>query len=279
MVVKLGFIKLGNIGVAPLLELALDERAEREDIDVRVFGSGAKLTPEQAEDLAERLIAYKPDLAVSVSPNAALPGPKRIREKLKEAGIPLITVTDAPGKKAVKDIEEKGFGYIIVEGDAMIGARREFLDPVEMLIFNADIIKVLSVTGVFNVFQEAFAQVIEAIKKGEKPQLPRIVVNAETAVKAAGFSNPYAQVKAMAAYEILRKVAEMNMEGCFKIQERERYVPMVAAAHEALRAAVTLANEAREIEKSLDTVLRKPHDKEGRILVKRKLLEKPSASG
>ncbi|MHC1586114.1 MAG: F420-dependent methylenetetrahydromethanopterin dehydrogenase [Candidatus Hecatellaceae archaeon] len=277
MAVKIGFIKLGNIGVAPLIELALDERAEREDIEVRVFGSGAKLTPEEAEDLAEKLIAYKPDLAVAVSPNAALPGPKRVREKVSEAGIPLISITDAPGKKAVKDIEEKGFGYIIVEGDAMIGARREFLDPVEMLLFNAEIIKVLAVTGVFNVLQEAFAKVVDALKRGEKPELPRIVVTAEVAAKAAGFTNPYAQVKAMAAYEILRKIAEMNVEGCFKIQERERYVPLVAAAHEALRAAAQLADEAREIEKGLDTVLRRPHDKEGRILQKRKLLEKPTA--
>ncbi|RLI30393.1 MAG: F420-dependent methylenetetrahydromethanopterin dehydrogenase [Candidatus Hecatellales archaeon] len=277
MVVKIGFVKLGNIGVAPLLELALDERAEREDIDVRVFGSGAKLTPEQAEDLAEKLVAYKPDLAVIVSPNAALPGPKKVREKLHEAGIPAISVTDAPGKKAVKDIEEKGFGYIIVEGDAMIGARKEFLDPVEMLLFNAEIIKVLAITGVFNVLQDAFAQLIESLKQGAKPELPRIVVNSEVAVKAAGFQNPYAQVKAKAAYEILKKVAEMNVEGCFKVQERERYVPIVAAAHEALRAASLLADEAREIEKTLDTVLRKPHDKDGKVLVKRKLFEKPSA--
>lgn len=277
MVVKLGFLKLGNVGVAPLLELALDERAEREDLDVRVFGSGAKLNPEQASDIAEMLVAYKPDLAVVISPNAALPGPRKARERLAEAGIPTVVVSDAPAKKAVKEMEEKGFGYVLVEGDAMIGARKEFLDPVEMLIFNADIIKALAVTGVFNVFQEAFASMVETLKRGEKPQLPRIIVNKEVAVEAAGFFNPYAKAKAMAAYEMLRKVAELDVEGCFKVQERERYVPIVAAAHELVRAAMRLADEAREVEKNLDEVLRKPHDKRGKILSKRKLMEKPSA--
>lgn len=277
MVVKLGFIKLGNIGVAPLLELALDERAEREDLDVRVFSSGAKLTLKQASDLAELLISYKPDLAVVISPNATLPGPREVRERLADAGIPTLVVSDAPAKKATKDMEEKGFGYILVEGDAMIGARKEFLDPIEMLIFNADIVKVLAITGVFNVFQETFASIVEALKKGEKPPLPRIIVNKEAAVEAACFCNPYAKAKAMAAYEMLRKAAELDVEGCFKVQEREKYVPIVAAAHEMVRAAMKLADEAREMEKSLDEVLRKPHDKRGRILSKRKLMEKPVA--
>ena len=43
-VVKVGFVKVGNIGSAPLLEFLLDERAERQDIDVRVVSSGAKLS-------------------------------------------------------------------------------------------------------------------------------------------------------------------------------------------------------------------------------------------
>lgn len=40
--VKIGILKVGCIGSAPLLEFLLDERAERRDIAVRVVGSGAK---------------------------------------------------------------------------------------------------------------------------------------------------------------------------------------------------------------------------------------------
>jgi hypothetical protein len=39
--VKVGIFKCGNIGTAPLLELLLDELADREDISVRVITTGA----------------------------------------------------------------------------------------------------------------------------------------------------------------------------------------------------------------------------------------------
>jgi methylenetetrahydromethanopterin dehydrogenase len=42
-----------------------------------------------------------------------------------------------------------------------------------------------------------------------------------------------------------------------------------------MRAAAKLADEARELEKANDSVLRKPHAKDGRLLTKTKLLEKP----
>ena len=42
MVLKVGIIRCGNIGTSPLVDLILDERADRKDIDVRVLGSGAK---------------------------------------------------------------------------------------------------------------------------------------------------------------------------------------------------------------------------------------------
>ncbi|MBS7288549.1 MAG: F420-dependent methylenetetrahydromethanopterin dehydrogenase [Candidatus Freyarchaeota archaeon] len=275
-VVRVCIVKLGNIGSAPLLELLLDERADRSDIDVRVISSGAKLNPEQAEDIAEKVFDFKPDLVLVVSPNAALPGPSKIREVMAKAGVPTIVVTDAPGKRAKDDIEGKGQGYIVVNADAMIGARREFLDPVEMAIFNADVIKVLAITGAFTVICREIDKVIEAIKKGVTPELPRIVVDKNVAVEAAGFNNPYAKAKAIAAYEAASKVAELNVEGCFKISDFEKYIPIVAAAHELMRQAALLADEARELEKSGDTVLRMPHKKSGELVSKRKLMEKPS---
>jgi methylenetetrahydromethanopterin dehydrogenase len=53
---------------------------------------------------------------------------------------------------------------------------------------------------------------------------------------------------------------------------------MVAAAHEMMRAASRLVDEAREIEKSSDTVLRKPHFRDGTLGVKKNLMEKPKKS-
>lgn len=276
MVLKVGFAKVGNIGSAVLLEFLLDERAEREDIDVRVVSSGAKLGVEQAAEVGQKLVEMKPSLVVITSPNAALPGPGKLREIFKEAAIPTITVSDAPAKKAVKSIEEAGQGYIIVEADSMIGARREFLDPVEMAIFNADIVKVLAITGAFNILRNELDAVIDALKRGEKPSLPKVVIDKEKALASSGLQNPYARAKAMAAYEMARRVADLTVEGCFVVKERERYMPLIAAGHEMLAAAAKLADEAREIEKSNDTVYRSPHYDDGSILSKYKFAEKPA---
>ncbi|MCP8317674.1 MAG: F420-dependent methylenetetrahydromethanopterin dehydrogenase [archaeon] len=279
MVVKIGFVKIGNIGSAPMLELLLDERAEREDIDVRVITSGAKMGVDQAAEITKKMVDYKPDFMLTASPNATLPGPSKIREVLKEAGIPLIVISDSPAKKATKQIEELGQGYIIVEADSMIGARREFLDPIEMALFNADLIKILSITGAFNIICTEMDKVIDAFKKGETPALPRIVIDKEKAVNATGFQNPYARAKAMAAYEIARRVADLSVEGCFVVKEWERYTALVATAHEMMRTASILADEAREIEKNSDSVLRMPHYDDGTLMQKRKLIEKPRKPG
>jgi methylenetetrahydromethanopterin dehydrogenase len=275
-VVKIGFVKLGNIGTSRIVDLLLDERADREDIDVRVLGTGAKMTPENAADTA-RLMDWDPDVVVIISPNAALPGPKRAREMVKEKGKPCIVISDAPAKKAVDKLKEGGFGYIIIPGDPMIGARREFLDPVEMSLFNADVLSVLSVTGVAKLVQEEMDGVIEAIKKGGEVKLPQIIATAETAVERARFSNPYAKAKAIAAYNMVERVADMDVKGCFMMKNPEEYVPMVAAAHELLREAAKLAYEAREMEKQSDSLVREPHSRTGEIMKKAKLMEKPSA--
>ncbi len=274
-IVKIGIVKLGCVGASPLLEFLLDERADRGDIKVRVSGCGAKMTESEAEEAAKIIAEFKPDFTIVVSPNATLPGPKRAREVLFEAGIPVIVISDGPAKKAVEELEEKGAGYIIIPADAMIGARREFLDPIEMAAFNSDVIRVLALTGVYNVIYESIDGVIDAIKKGEKPELPRIILNSEKAAEAAGFTNPYAKAKAIAAFEMAASVAKLTTTACFKIKEWERYTLLAAAAHEVMRYAAKLADEAREIEKYGDTVTRRPHSKKGEILRKKKLIEKP----
>lgn len=278
MTVKVGFAKVGNIGSAVLIEMLLDERADRKDIDVRVVSSGAKLGEDQSNCVSEKMVELKPDIAIVTSPNATLPGPTKIRLALKDANIPTIVVSDGPGKKAAKSIEESGQGYIIVEADSMIGARREFLDPVEMSIFNADIVKVLAITGAFDILRDEIDKSISAIKNSPPINLPRIIVKKENAVEASGLKNPYARAKAIAAYEVAKRVADLTVEGCFMVQEWERYTPLVAAGHEMLAAAARLAEDARSIEKSNDSVVRKPHYKDGSNLIKSKLIEKPSST-
>jgi methylenetetrahydromethanopterin dehydrogenase len=276
MVVKVGVLKLGCIGSALLLEFMLDERAEREDIDVRVVGAGAKLGIEQAEETARRMLDFKPQIVIVTSPNATLPGPKKAREIVKAAGIPVVVVSDSPTKKSVQELEQEGFGYIIIEADSMIGARREFLDPLEMVLFNLDVARVLAITGTLNLLTAEIDRAIESIKKGIQIPLPKIVVDKEKAIKAASFSNPYSATKAMAAYETARRVADLSVEGCFAVKEWERYTKIVSAAHEMMRQAARLADDARETEKAQDAVSRIPHYDDGSILKKRKLMDKPT---
>ena len=274
--VRVGFGKLGNIATSLIVELLLDERAERKDIDVRVVSSGAKLGEAEAEEVARRLMEFSPRLAVVSSPNAALKGPTLLRRMLKEAGIPVIVVSDEPAKRAIKSMEEEGFGYIIVEADSMIGARREFLDPAEMALYNAYVLTVLACTGALNAVFKSIDRVIEQVKQGAELELPRLVVDAERALSEAGFQNPYALAKARAAYEAARKVAELTVRGCFIEKDWTKYTVLVAAAHELMRLAARMAEEAREIEKYSDSVMRVPHHSKGHMLVKRRLIEKPA---
>ncbi|WXG43291.1 MAG: F420-dependent methylenetetrahydromethanopterin dehydrogenase [Promethearchaeati archaeon SRVP18_Atabeyarchaeia-1] len=274
-IVKIGVLKLGNIGISPLLDLILDERADRGDIDIRVVGSGPKLTPEQTQEAAQKLIELRPKLVIVSSPNASLPGPSRARELLNEAKIPTISLSDAPGKKATKDIEEKGQGYIILLGDPLIGARREFLDSTEMALFNSDAIRVLSITGAMRLIMREVDSVVEQIKQGKSIQLPKVVVDGKTVVNSAEFKNPYARARAIAAYEMTGKVAELNTQACFILKEPQEYIQMATAAHEMMRQAAMLAESAREMEKCGDSVYRQPHKRDGTLVNKKSLMEKP----
>jgi methylenetetrahydromethanopterin dehydrogenase len=253
----------------------LDERAERKNLDIRIVSSGAKMTPDLAVDVAKELCQFKPDFAVATSPNASLKGPKRLRDILRESGIPTLVVTDSPAKKALKEEEGDDLGYIILEADAMIGARREFLDPTEMALFNADIMKVLAVTGVFNVICSQLDELILRVEKGEKLQMPRVVIDKHKAISDSGLQNPYAKAKAMAAHEMARRAGDIAVEGCFVVKDWESYTGLVAAAHEMMREAARLADEAREIDKGNDQVQRTPHYDDGTLLKKTRLIEKP----
>jgi methylenetetrahydromethanopterin dehydrogenase len=215
---------------------------------------------------------YGPDVVLYSTPNPSAPGPRKVIEALK--GRRAIIIGDAPGDKMAATLRKYNMGYIFIRGDAMIGARREFLDPTEMAVFNADMLKVLAVTGVFRLMQVEIGKVIEAAKKGEN-YLPRVVVKAEAALEYAGIENAGAKDKAARAYAMAEDVGKLNVRGCFVEKDPEKYISTVAEAHELLRKAAMLANDAREIEKRDDRVLRTPHYKDGRILRKRGLMEKP----
>jgi methylenetetrahydromethanopterin dehydrogenase len=283
-VCRIGILKLGCIGAAPLLDLILDERAERKDIAVRVVTTGASMDPAHCEEASAKLAEMNPGLVLIVSPNASLPGPTKAREYLLKKKILVVAISDGPSKKAFFTKDEKGksvvsipdgTGFIVLPMDPMIGARKEFLDPTEMAIFNAEIIKVFSCTGVIRFLQSEMDKLTDSLKAGATPKLPTITLTTEKALESAGFASPYAYAKAYAALKMAESVADITSKACFKDNDPEVYIPAVAAAHELLRAAARLADEAREIEKQNDTLLRTSHSSSGKALKKTQLHEKP----
>ncbi|MCK4370571.1 MAG: methylenetetrahydromethanopterin dehydrogenase, partial [Candidatus Lokiarchaeota archaeon] len=167
-ILKIGMLKNGTIGSSLLLAFLIDERAEATRVNVREVTSGAKMHPaDHCIETMKKLLEFEPDLIVMSSPNAALPGPKATRELT--GNIPTIVISDAPAKKAIDEIKAKGMGYILVNCDSMIGARRPFLDPVEMSIFNSDLLKVLAITGALQIIAEELNKVIMDMLEGKSP--------------------------------------------------------------------------------------------------------------
>jgi len=272
-ILKIGILKNGTIGSSLLLSFLMDERAESTRINVREVTSGAKMHPaDHCIETMKTLLEFRPELIIMSSPNAALPGPKAAREMA--GSIPTIVISDAPAKKALDEIKEKRMGYILVNCDSMIGARRPFLDPTEMSIFNSDLLKVLAITGALQVIAQELNKVIMDMLEGKSPNLPQIIVDANIATEAAKFSNPYAQAKAIAAFELAASVSRVTGKACFQLKEKSEYMPLLAAAHEMMRTAALMCDEAREIEKSNNTVIRRPHHAKQHILTKIGLFDK-----
>ena len=261
--VTVTFVKIGYIGTTTLIEALLDERSTRTDLKMRVISSGVNLDEAEAETVSKIAATVDSDLYVVITPNAALPGPKKAREILKETGKPIIAISDEPSRKAMKSLPDEGIGYIVIYGDPMIGAVTAFLDPIEMALFNSDVLKVLSVTGIFRLIQGELDRVIDEIKEGKKPVLPELVITKTKAVAASQLQNPYAYGKAMAAFEMARTVAGITTEGVYKTEDRDEIINKVTAAHEMIRQAAKLADEARELEKANDSVVRIAHFKSG----------------
>ena len=271
-ILKIGVLKNGTIGSSLLLAFLMDERAEAKRIEVLEVTSGAKMQPPICRLTMEKLLSLNPELIIMSSPNAALPGPKKAREMVNN--IPTIVISDSPAKKAIDELKEKNMGYILVNCDSMIGARRPFLDPTEMSIYNADLLKVLAITGALQVITEELNKVIMDLLEGRSPTLPQIIVDSNLATEAARFSNAYARAKAIAAFELAASVSKVTGKACFQLKDKSEYMPLLAAAHEMMRTAALLCDDAREIEKSNDTVIRKPHHSKQHILTKIGLFDK-----
>ena len=274
-IVKIGIFKCGNIGTSPLLELLLDELADRKDVKIRTVSTGSKMGLNDVKDALPKLFELNLNFIILISPNTALFGPSEAREKMSNSGLPGIVITDSPGKKVKEEIKNQGLGYIIITGDPLIGARKQFLDPIEMALFNSNISKVLAIVGIYGIVQKEIDKVITLIKNAEEVILPHRILTVKSIRDDSDFVNPYAKAKAMAAYALAEKVAEINTVACFIEKESKKYIPLVACAHEIAQASAQLAEEAREIEKCNDTVIRKPHSKSGKTKIKAKLMLSP----
>ena len=114
------------------------------------------------------------------------------------------------------------------------------------------------------------------VKENIPLELPQILVTKEQALEVSSLSNPYAKAKAMAAYEIAKRAAAINSQGCFRVTEWQQYTALVASGHELVRDAARIADEAREIDKAGDQVKRTPHYPNGIVGRKVRLIEKPS---
>jgi methylenetetrahydromethanopterin dehydrogenase len=275
--VIIGIFKCGNIGSSPVFELLLDELAEREDIKVRTVTTGSKMGVDDVEEALPKFLTFNPNLIIFISPNPAIPGPAKVREIILKTGIPSVVISDGAAKRLKEEFEQQGLGYMIIIGDPLIGARREFLDPIEMAIFNSNIIKVLASTGILRILHQEIDKLIAMLKEGLPVNLPRMLIDTDTIRDSLNFTNPYAKAKAMAAYELTKKIAEINTRACFVEKDKEKYIPLTACAHEMAQLAAKLAEDAREIEKYSDSLARKPHSKRGEPLTKNKLMQSPSS--
>jgi methylenetetrahydromethanopterin dehydrogenase len=273
--IKIGVFKCGNVGTSPIFELLLDEIAQRKDITVRTVTTGSKMSLDDVKDAFPKILEFSPDLLVIISPNPSVSGPAAAIEIAMQNKLNSIVISDSVAKRMVNDFETMGIGYVIVLGDPLIGARREFLDPVEMALYNSNIIKVLAATGAFRIIHQEIDRVIAVLKENLAIRLPRLLIDTETIRDKSDFANPYAKAKAMAAYHIASKIPEITTKACFIEKESENFIPLVACAHEMAQLAANLAEQAREIEKYSDTVIRTPHSKKGDPLIKKELLQDP----
>lgn len=64
-------------------------------------------------------------------------------------------------------------------------------------------------------------KLIHAIKGGLTTVLPRLIIDVNSVRDHSDFRNPYARAKAMAAYELAEKIADVNFQACFVEKEQQ----------------------------------------------------------
>jgi methylenetetrahydromethanopterin dehydrogenase len=272
MTVRVGIVKLGNLGTSRYIDLILDERADR-DVFVRAVGTGAKLGEPEAVEAVTKILDFKPQFCIVISPNATIPG--RPRRGASGSWHPDDRHSDVPVMKIRTTLRRRASATSSSKADSMIGARRRFLDPTEMVLFNAEMTRVLHRDRRRRAHPEGARQSHRRDSPLAGPRPCRRSSSADKCVPEAGYKNPYAKAKAFAAYTMAEKVGDLDLLGCFMQKEMDQYIITVCSAHELLRAAARLCDEARELEKSMDTVFRTPHAADGKILSKTTLVSKP----
>ena len=265
--VKITFVKIGNITLTTLIDIMLDERASRTDIEGTVISSSTKMKLSAAERIVPLIDQVETDLMIMISPNASDEGPQSIITKYKNK-YPLIVVSDTANKEVRDKWKEDGIGYIIAPFDPMIGAKKDFLDTTEMCLYNGYIITAFSACGVFAYITALLDDVIRQLKEGKKPELPTRNMSSIGIVTSVNFSNEYSRPKALAVLNILTEAGELNVNGCFVEKDKEKSLIKVAGAHEMVRQAAILADEVRELEKTSNHLIKTPHGKEGELLHK-----------
>ncbi|MHA1213090.1 MAG: F420-dependent methylenetetrahydromethanopterin dehydrogenase, partial [Candidatus Heimdallarchaeota archaeon] len=96
---NVGILKLGNIASSVLLEMLLDERADRTDIAVRTVSSGAKLDLQAITHAYDLFSKVDFDLIIVATPNASLAAPQKIIDAIHKKKTPLIVLTDKLNKE------------------------------------------------------------------------------------------------------------------------------------------------------------------------------------
>ena len=273
MPAKIVIAKLGMLGISPLLEGLVDERGVREDVLIRSVSSGCQMNLEAGQEIANSTVVLKPDIVFLVSPYIPGEGPQVALSTFSQNELPVCVLTNSYSQKVMDALIEQKIGYIISTADPMIGARKEFLDPTEMAIFNSDIIKVQAITGVYKIINEEIDRIINDINNKKAIQMPQLVIDKELAVNRSKFVNPYAYAKSIAAFEASTLVAKLSTRGCYVVKDTNQYIPLVAASHELMRIAAMLSDESRELEKKGDTVSREVHLSNGVQRRKARLFE------
>ncbi len=269
---KITFLKIGNITLTTLVDIMIDERATRKDIDATVLSSSTKLSVEAAEKIIKLVDHVETELLVIVSPNANLDGPKRLIDEF--AGkYPTLLVSDAGDKETREQWREKGVGYLIAPFDPMIGAKKDFLDPAEMCLFNAHITAAFSSCGVFSYITYEIDKIIEQMNNGEEVKLPYKYLSSMEVASFLPYASEFSRAKAIAALEMLTQAGKINVKGCYVEKDREKSLLLLAAAHEMVRQTSLIADEIRENEKAVDKLVRYPHATDGKWLHKTQFFE------